>query len=184
MRARRSRCARGWALRAAAAVAAGLACAALGCATSPWHHATLYEDLGGEAGVARIVSAFLDRLARDQRVAHFFAKTNLDRFERLLREHACQISDGPCTYTGDTMSDVHRGLGIGDADFTAVVEDLEMAMDDVKVPFSVQSRLLARLAPLHDQIVEGDPCSPFEWRAARRERCAQREAMRRESKRP
>jgi hemoglobin len=165
-----------------ALLAAGLAGAALACAAPPWHETTLYQDLGGEQGVVRLVSAFLDRLAGDSRVAPFFVRTNLDRFEEMLREHTCEIADGPCTYSGDSMSDVHRGLGIGDADFTAVVEDLEMAMDDVGLPFRVQSRLLARLTPLHDQIVEGDPCSLFTFPAAKRARCAALQAMRQGSR--
>lgn len=126
---------------------------ALACARPPWNHATLYDDLGGEAGIARIVERFLDRMAADPEVAPFFAKTNMERFERLLKEHLCELADGPCRYSGDSMRDVHRGLGVTDAAFTALAEDLEMAMDDVRVPFHVQNRLLARLAPLHGEII-------------------------------
>jgi hemoglobin len=159
---------------------AALACVALtalACARPFWSHATLYDDLGGQPGVARIVSAFLTRLAGDPISSPFFARTNMDRFEKLLNEHFCMISGGPCEYTGDSMRDVHRGHGISDAAFTALVQDLEMAMDDVRVPFYLQSRLLARLAPLHDEIVEGDPCSPFAWSSASRDRCAKVRAM-------
>jgi hemoglobin len=127
---------------------------ALACARPPWNEATLYDDLGGEQGIARIVEAFLDRMAADPEVAPFFDDTDMERFERLLKEHLCSLADGPCTYTGDSMRDSHRGLGITDAAFTALAEDLEMAMDDVRVPFHVQNRLLARLAPLHGEIVE------------------------------
>ncbi|HVN38798.1 MAG TPA: group 1 truncated hemoglobin [Myxococcota bacterium] len=158
-----------------------VACVALACARPPWNHATLYDDLGGEKGVARIVSAFLVRLAKDPISSPFFAKTDMKRFERLLNEQLCQVSDGPCRYSGDSMSDAHRGLGIGDTAFTALVQDLEMAMDDVRVPFQIQNRLLARLAPMHDEIVEGDPCSPFAWSAEKKARCAKLEAMRKAS---
>ena len=163
--------------RAQLAAIACVSLAALACARPPWSHATLYEDLGGEKGVARIVSAFLVRLAQDPISSPFFARTDMDRFQRLLNEHFCQLSDGPCQYTGDSMRDVHRGHGISDAAFTALAQDLEMAMDDVRVPFYIQSRLLARLAPLHDDIVEGDPCSPFAFSSASRDRCAQVQAL-------
>jgi hemoglobin len=142
-------------VRARRLLAAGLLAAALGaCGSPPWSRTPLYDDLGGEAGVARLVSAFLDRLAADPQVAPFFEKTNLDRFERLLREHLCELADGPCRYSGDSMNDVHRGLGIRERHFDALVEDLELAMDDLRLPFRVQSRLLARLAPLRGEIVE------------------------------
>lgn len=171
---------RGRRLCLAVAAAAALAAATTGCAAPPWSHATLYDALGREPGVARLVSAFLDRLAADARIVHFFDRTNLDRFERLLNEHLCQLADGPCRYSGDSMNDVHRGLGIGEADFDALVEDLELAMDDLRIPFRVQNRLLARLAPLQREIVEGDPCGAFAWSAASRARCAAREALRAE----
>lgn len=162
-------------------VVAALLAASLGCGTPPWSRTTLYDDLGAEAGIAQIVSAFLERLAADARIAHFFDQTNLDRFERLLNEQLCQLADGPCRYSGDSMNDVHRGQGIREADFDALVEDLQLAMDAVGVPFRVQFRLLARLAPLRREIVEGDPCGPFAWSADSRARCAARQALRREA---
>jgi hemoglobin len=161
--------------RGVTAVAA-LVCA-LACARPPWNHATLYDDLGGEKGIARIVTAFLGRLARDPISWPFFAKTDMERFERLLNEHLCQVADGPCEYTGDSMRDAHRGHGISDAAFTALAQDLEMAMDDMRVPFYVQNRLLARLAPMHGDIVEGDPCSPFAFSSESRDRCAKARAL-------
>lgn len=134
--------------------ALAVAMLALACARPPWDRATLYDDLGGEQRIARIVSALLDRMAADPLVAPFFEKTDMERFERLLKEQLCELAGGPCRYTGDSMRDAHRGLGISDAAFTALVEDLEMAMNDVRVPFHVQNRLLAKLAPLHGEIVE------------------------------
>jgi hemoglobin len=163
--------------RARLAAIVCVALSALACARPFWSHATLYDDLGGEKGIARIVSAFLVRLAHDKVSSPFFARTNMDRFEKLLNEHLCQLSDGPCQYTGDSMRDVHRGHGISDAAFTALVQDLEMAMDDVRVPFYLQNRLLARLAPLHDEIVEGDPCSPFAFSSANKDRCTKVRAL-------
>ena len=141
-------------VRARRLLALATAALTLACARPPWNHATLYDDLGGEQGIARIVDRFLDHMAADPEVAPFFAQTNMERFERLLKEHLCELADGPCRYSGDSMSDVHRGLGVTDAAFTALAEDLELAMDDLRVPFRVQNRLLARLAPLHGEIVE------------------------------
>jgi hemoglobin len=141
-------------VRRQALLVLAVAALALACARPPWNYATLYDDLGGEAGIASIVDRLLVRMAADPEVAPYFAKTNMDRFERLLKEHLCALADGPCQYTGDSMSDTHRGLGITDAAFTALAEDLEMAMDDVRVPFHVQNRLLAKLVPFHDEIVE------------------------------
>jgi len=161
---------------------AALLAVCVGCGAPPWREATLYDDLGAEAGIARIVSAPVERLAGDARIAHFFGpahfdRSDFDRIERGLSLQLCQLADGPCRYDGGSMRDVHRDLGIREADFDALVEDLQLAMDLVGVSYSVQFRLLARLAPLRREIVEGDPCGPFAWSKESRTRCAARRTL-------
>lgn len=135
-----------------AAIAALLA-VVLGCARPPWSDRTLYDVLGGEAGLARIVSAFLEELAADARIVAFFDDTDIERFERTLTEHLCIVADGPCSYSGDPMRTVHAGRGIRDADMNALVEDLQRAMRRSGVAWPVQNRLLARLARQHRDVV-------------------------------
>ncbi|HEX7045971.1 MAG TPA: group 1 truncated hemoglobin [Gammaproteobacteria bacterium] len=115
--------------------------------------ADLYEDLGGEAGITRLVNEFMFRILNDSRIAHHFADTDLDRFSEKLAEQICVEAGGPCTYTGDSMETVHEGLDIDRADFDALVEDLRIAMDTLHIPQSAQNRLLRRLAAMHGNIV-------------------------------
>jgi len=51
------------------------------------------------------------------------------------------------------MVDAHAGLGIRRADFNALVEHLQDAMDAAGLPFATQNRLLARLAFSHRDVV-------------------------------
>jgi hemoglobin len=51
------------------------------------------------------------------------------------------------------MSQAHKGLHLTNADFNALVEDLQSGMDKAGVPFATQNRLLARLAPMHRDVV-------------------------------
>ncbi len=122
---------------------------------------TLYEQLGAQSGVEEIVDAFLVELANDKRIVHFFAKTNVPRFRRLLIEHFCELSDGPCTYTGDSMALAHRGMQIGDNHFNALVEDLVVAMEKTGTPVPAQNKLLALLAPMYSEIMEVQDIQPL-----------------------
>jgi hemoglobin len=115
---------------------------------------SLYVSLGEQPGIEQLVDTFLRELAADARIAHHFADTDIARLRQLLAEQICEVSDGPCRYTGESMPEVHRGLGITAADFNALVEDLMAAMDAVELPLGVQNRLLARLAPMQEEIVE------------------------------
>lgn len=114
----------------------------------------LYADLGGADGVTALVDQFLWNLAEDRRVNHFFVETKLERFRSKLIEHICMLAGGPCSYSGDSMHQVHGGLGIDEADFNAVVEDLIEAMESRALGTGTQNRLLALLAPMHGEIVE------------------------------
>jgi hemoglobin len=51
------------------------------------------------------------------------------------------------------MEATQRALRLTNADFNAVVEDLQKAMDADGVPFATQNRFLARLAPMKPTVV-------------------------------
>lgn len=123
------------------------------CAGAPTHEPTLYEQLGGRDGIAAITDHLLDAFARDPLVAPTFDHVDIRRFRRYFADYLCQTADGPCRYTGDPMSEVHRGMHIDEAMFNAVVQDLIIAMDREHIPVRVQNRLLARLAPQRKHII-------------------------------
>src|ERR1700753_376461 len=114
---------------------------------------TLYQDMGGVDAMKKIASDTADHFLADPRIKATFDNTNMDRFRILLGEQFCVVAGGPCTYTGRNMKDTHKGLHLGNADFNAVVEDLQKAMDKNGVPFATQNRFLARLAPMQHDIV-------------------------------
>ena len=116
-------------------------------------HDTLYRELGGSDGIARVVDLFLAKIANDLRINLFFESTDLKDLRRLVIEQFCAASGGPCTYTGRTMEEAHSGLNLSDADFAAFVEDLVAALDELKVPKATQDKLLALLAPMKPQVV-------------------------------
>ncbi len=125
------------------------------CATtagSP-QQVTLYEQLGAQPGVAAIVDRMLDIVLADPRIKESFDGTPLERLRRTLNEQFCEISGGPCVYTGDPMKEVHQGLGITEAGFNALAEDLQSAMEALSVPSRAQNRLMARLAPFSREII-------------------------------
>lgn len=126
---------------------------AAACATPATTPPKLYDELGGKGGVETIVDDFLNNLANDTRIAHFFADTNIPHFRSMLIQQFCALSGGPCTYGGKNMYDAHDKLHITDADFNALVEDLQKAMDDASVSQSAQNRLLVLLVPMQKDSV-------------------------------
>lgn len=113
----------------------------------------LYRDLGGRPGIQRIVDGLVTRVTADPRIAAFFAKANLEHLRESLSAQVCAVSGGPCAYEGPSMAVAHQDMEIRKGHFNALVEDLQQSMDAQGVPFAVQNRLLARLAPMHRDIV-------------------------------
>lgn len=113
----------------------------------------LFQQLGGMGGIDLIVEELLLEISRDLRIVEHFAQTNIERFRRLLVEQICDISGGPCDYSGDSMERVHGGMGITEAEFNALVENLITAMDTARVPLAAQNRLLRELAEMRPDII-------------------------------
>jgi hemoglobin len=114
---------------------------------------SLYERLGGKDAITAVVDDFVGNVAADKRINGFFAKANIPNLKRNLVDQICQATGGPCTYTGKDMKTAHKGMGITDADFNALVEDLKKSLDKFKVPDKEQGELLGALASLKPQIV-------------------------------
>jgi hemoglobin len=113
----------------------------------------LYERLGGQPAIVAVVDDFVGNVAADQRINRFFANTNAVRLKKLLVEQICAGTGGPCTYTGRSMQEAHHNMGVTDADFAALVEDLVKTLNKFNVPQAEQQELLAVLGPMKGQIV-------------------------------
>ena len=111
------------------------------------------DDFGGEAGLTALMETFMAGLLADPRTASFFANADQVRVKRQLTEQFCVILGGDCTYTGRDMRSSHAGQNIERSHFNALVEVLQVAMDKHDVPFRAQNTLLAKLAPMHREVV-------------------------------
>ncbi|HWN98117.1 MAG TPA: group 1 truncated hemoglobin [Blastocatellia bacterium] len=119
---------------------------------------SLYSRLGGTKAITAVVDAFVGNVAADNRISKFFADTAKDPkrladFKKKLVNQICQVSGGPCKYRGKDMKTAHKGMGITDADFNALVEDLVKALDQFKVGATEKGELLSALGGMKGDIV-------------------------------
>lgn len=124
------------------------------CAQQPLKDDSLYRDLGGQAGITRIVEGMLLNIAGDARIVRHFKKIDIVRLRDKLVEQLCAEAGGPCVYTGDSMEESHKGQNLTPSDFNALVENLQAAMTAQGVAIPAQNRLLARLAPMRAQVID------------------------------
>src|SRR5262249_34081513 len=96
---------------------------------------TLWERLGGESNVKKVVNEFVAAAAKDPKVDFFrggkfpLDEAGVAKLKKLLIEQISSVSGGPYKYTGRTMKEVHKGMGITDAQFDALAGHLKKALE-------------------------------------------------------
>jgi hemoglobin len=113
----------------------------------------LYREFGGEPGLVKLMDDFLVRLLADPRMNPFFKDSDQKHLKAQLVAQFCEVSGGPCKLVGPNMKKAHSGFDITTSNFNALVEDLQQSMDAQGIAFSAQNRMLAKLAPMHREIV-------------------------------
>ena len=134
---------------ACAAVFAGVASAALAHPADD----SMYQGLGGKPGIRKIVDKLVPMILANARIKESFTDIDMKNLAMRLEEQFCELSGGPCQYKGKPMGEIHDGLNITNAQFNALAEDLQVAMDQAGVAPRVQNRLMAKLAPMQKTIV-------------------------------
>ncbi len=115
--------------------------------------ANLLQALGARDGITLLVDDFVNRLVGDARVGHFFKDVKPKHLKQQISDQICQLLGGGCVYDGETMKASHADMKVTRPDFLVVVALLQDSMDARGIPFAVQNQLLARLAPMHRDIV-------------------------------
>jgi hemoglobin len=120
----------------------------------------LYARLGGLKAIEAVVDDFLARLTADARITSNakvtgrLAAIHLPSLRQHVIDQVCQVTGGPCRYTGRDMKSSHAGLEITKAQWDAAVEDLVATLDKFQVGAKEKAELLAILGPLEKDVVE------------------------------
>jgi len=137
----------------ALSVSMSLCAASAHAQSTPAPDDSLFQAFGGQRGLVVLMDDFMARLLADARMNPFFKETDQKHIKEQLVVQFCQVAGGPCKLAKPDMKKPHSGVDIAMADFNALVEVLQQSMDAQGIPFGVQNRLLARLAPMHRDIV-------------------------------
>lgn len=114
---------------------------------------SLYQEVGGEKKIEEIVNNFVREIEYDQAILPYFSGSNINRFKEKMTEQICNLTAGPCEYTGDSMAQVHSGMNITETDFNRTVELFINAMTESNVPHTTQNKILKKLAVMRKDII-------------------------------
>jgi hemoglobin len=63
------------------------------------------------------------------------------------------LTNGPCEYTGDTMVQVHAGMGITERHFNLGVDLFINAMDKANISHPLQNKVVATITHTREEII-------------------------------
>lgn len=114
---------------------------------------TVYEKLGGEAAISKVVDTFYELVLADPTVNHFFANTDMEKQRNHQTKFISFALGGPNQYTGTSMVKAHEGMNIQPVHFEAIVKHLSEALSRHNVSPRDIDTALSQIATLKDDIL-------------------------------
>lgn len=115
---------------------------------------TLYEKIGGEEAVAKVVDYFYDELVlKDDTVNHFFTNTDIEKQKEHQTKFISFALGGPNKYTGTAMAKAHEGMNLQPEHFNAIATHLHDALAHFGVSEPNIDQALSKVATLKDDIL-------------------------------
>jgi hemoglobin len=124
---------------------------------------SLFDRLGGEAGISNILADFTPRAMQDPRVNWDRKGVKQGGFSlhssksetwnaspqnvQILQTHLVQFltlaTGGPAHYEGKEIKSTHAGMHISNPEFDAVMGDFKASLDKLRIPNTEQKELLS-----------------------------------------
>lgn len=107
----------------------------------------LYDRLGGLVGITQVTDDFIDRLVKNGTLN---ANPAIDAGRKrspapYLKFHVsaliCEVTGGPCRYTGRGMKESHAHLHITEKEWSVMVAEFKKSLARFKVPVTEQQEL-------------------------------------------
>ena len=117
---------------------------------------SLFDRLGGLDAINAVTESWVARVGGDDRANAKFVRTDIARLKMEVADQLCEVTGGPCTYTGRTMQDTHAGMKTTAGEFEVVMQHLGATLNELNVAKPEQDELVELLRPMRDDIVEVD----------------------------
>lgn len=121
----------------------------------------MYERLGGVYNIATVVDDFIERLLvnatlnANPAISEARSRVPKSGLKFQVTALVCEVTGGPCKYTGRSMKDSHARLNINERQWQAMLADFRTTLDKYKVPAAEQNELIKIVESTKKDIVVG-----------------------------
>lgn len=123
---------------------------------------TLFDDIGGEPALRRIIDRFVDRVFDDVMIGFFFRNARRERIKQKEYEFAAQHLGAGTEYTGRPIDEAHRAHPIMGGQFARRLMILKETLEAEQVPEHVKQHWLAHTEAQRALVTadQGRECDP------------------------
>ena len=115
--------------------------------------ASLFERLGGTAGITNIANDVIDNHLSNKSIATRFANSDVARIKNAAATFFIAGTGGPDVYKGKDLLSAHKGMNISALEFMAVLDDALAALQKNNIAQRDQEEVLFVLYSMRSQIV-------------------------------
>ena len=113
----------------------------------------LYERLGGESVIRKIVNDVLDKNSSNPLIGYHFRNIDMDKLKQLVFEFFSMGTGGPHNYTGRDMRTTHTGMHINEEEWVSATDDTLWALDNNGIGEKEKNEVITILESLKADIV-------------------------------
>ncbi len=114
---------------------------------------TLYERIGGESAIDRLIDTFYDRVLADSELAPFFAQTSMDKLRRMQKAFFSIALDGPEIDSHISLTAAHAGRGIERRHLSRFTDHLLQTFRGTGIEETSANEIVGRIATYSEQIL-------------------------------
>lgn len=120
----------------------------------------LWDRLGGEASVRKVIADFTKAAAADPKVnfsrdgKYKLDETTVQLLEDQVVDFVSSVTGGPLKYDGKNMKDAHKGMGITNGEYDATAKHLKKALEKNGAKVDDVTAVMQAVEGLRKDIVE------------------------------
>ena len=113
----------------------------------------LYERLGGQDAITKVVDVFYEKVLADETVNHFFKETDMEKQRRHQSLFISWALGGPNQYSGRSMELAHTGMNLNEEHFGAIANHLAASLREFNVSDQDINQVLEKLTTMKNDIL-------------------------------
>lgn len=114
---------------------------------------TIYEQIGGNHTIERLITAFYQRVLADPLLSPFFETTSIEKLKKMQAAFFTIALGGPDPEMDISIYEAHRGRGIQRQHLTRFTEHLVETLREIGIEAEHATKIYQRISVYSDDVL-------------------------------